>query len=601
MSDEVAKKIIDVPSIPSTVQGDGRYVMSLLKAYLAQATEQINLANGFTADEINPDSDGDVPTPKNFSLTFNRYGAELTWDYPTDISKLKCYELRVNTDVGNNTGLLERTINNTSTQMPPQYVGTLYLYAISADDEYSNASILNYNKARPEAPTDIALTKNQEGTLITFLEIPYNCIGASIYVNGVKKAQTIDNIYLYKHQTNEIIKTVSVAYYDCFGDGEKGMINCIIPDITGFIAERNGANLDFYWDALNIYGVKYVVKVGQTTDWDKSIDLFTTKINKHRLAYPNTGQYYLLIKAADEHNNYSQNTAYFFMDNAGDSSKNVILDFKQADISYSGNKINLYYDAASEGLKLEKYATVGEYIASVELPQKYSARNWSEYKVIGTTNSNLLWIDMDFPIDSDRARNTLVLGGVMGDINGTTVRQQIARYIGPNTSEIFGVELNNSLKTSDGNEPKVANNATDFRTSRWAQGIYIGDTTQVEYELPDTMPQQFNMVFWLKKIQELNDCVLLTLRNGVFFLCIGFDSRCSCFYMTDNFGNRTDISLIVSEREWLMFGLSQGPTNRKLFIYSESSQKTESMEQALPPLGVFNKLYLYPKIILQGS
>ena len=71
--------------------------------------------------------------------------------------------------------------------------------------------------------------------------------------------------------------------------------------------------------------------------------------------------------------------------------------------------------------------------------------------------------------------------------------------------------------------------------------------------------------------------------------------------MADSLGNRTDISLIAPEREWLMFGLSQGATNRKLFIYLESSQKTQSMEQVLPPLGVFNKLYLYPKIILQGS
>ena len=41
-----------MPELPTTVKGDGRYVLSLLRKYLKSVNEQVNIANGFTQDDI---------------------------------------------------------------------------------------------------------------------------------------------------------------------------------------------------------------------------------------------------------------------------------------------------------------------------------------------------------------------------------------------------------------------------------------------------------------------------------------------------------------------------------------------------------------------
>ena len=44
---EITKRILHVPDLPSSVAGDGRYIMTILKQFLALQAEQINAANGF--------------------------------------------------------------------------------------------------------------------------------------------------------------------------------------------------------------------------------------------------------------------------------------------------------------------------------------------------------------------------------------------------------------------------------------------------------------------------------------------------------------------------------------------------------------------------
>lgn len=594
--EKLEKKIIKPPALPNVVQGDGRYLMSLLKSFLEQTAQQVNLANGFTADEIEPGSDAKVPTPRNFTLTFSRLGAHLSWDHLSDVSVLAYYELREDTKIGNDGRLLERTRENESVRIPITFVGTIYLYAVNKEGECSNPARLNYTKARPEAPKDIALTKNNEGTLITFREIPTNCIGANIYVNEVRY-QTLDNIFLYRHAENLKIEKVEVAYYDVFGEGERGTVYCVLPDVTGFVVERNGPNLDFYWEALNIYGVQYVVKVGTEPSWDRAIEVFRTKLNKHRYVYPNTGEYYFLIKAVDEHGNYSGNAAYYALQNAPDSSKNVILEFSQLDTGYSGNKVNLYYDAGVQGLKLEWEANFGEYIAEIELPQVYRARNWCEFKVVGITNTNLRWIDMDFPFNSEIAENTAVNGGAIGDISGTEVRQQIARYTGKSSYDIESVQLDGSLIADSGNDPLESLHATEFRQGRWAEGLFVSDLTHLSYALPK-MTQRFSLVCFLKKTEELEDCILLTLRGAASFLWLGYDARQKCFYLTGSDGKRLEAAVDALQRDWLTFGISQGPEVRRLFVHSFCKQKTGMGEAKAGPMGPFETLYCYPKLVV---
>ena len=174
---DLEKKILEAPKLPNHIQGDGRYLMSLLKSFLEQTAEQVNLANGFSAEEINPEAGG-YPTPRDFFLTFTRLGGELSWSHLFDVSELAYYELRSNQDIGQTNGLLERTLDNASDKLPTNYVDTIYLYAVNREGVYSNPAIINYSKPRPDAPKDITVTKTSEGALITFLEIPSNCIGA---------------------------------------------------------------------------------------------------------------------------------------------------------------------------------------------------------------------------------------------------------------------------------------------------------------------------------------------------------------------------------------------------------------------------------------
>lgn len=244
--EQIEKELIEAPQLPHVVQGDGRYVMSLLNEFLKSMAAQVNLANGFSAEEIKPEA-GKYPTPRNFYLTFNRIGGVLTWNHIADISNLAYYELRTDKNVGKNVGLLERTIDTTSYKLPVNYAATVYLFAVSKDAEASAPAELNYTKARPDAPKDIAVTKNNEGSLITFLDIPSNCIGANIYIAG-QQFQTLTNIYLHKGNTD--IEKVEVAYYDQFGEGERGYLYLVLPDVTGLLVERNGAELDFYWGRL---------------------------------------------------------------------------------------------------------------------------------------------------------------------------------------------------------------------------------------------------------------------------------------------------------------------------------------------------------------
>ena len=508
------------------------------------------------------------------------------------------YELRTDTNVGSNNGLLERTVDNISYAMPVFYSGTVYLYAVSLDKEYSAGAKLVYSKARPEAPKDVSLTKNNEGTLITFLDIPTDCIGANVYVNG-EKFTALDNVFLFKHAAGYRIRTVEVAYHDQFGEGERCKIDCDVPDITGFYVEKNGANLDFYWKAVATYNVKYVVKVSKTLDWKQGLEIFTTKVNKHRYVYPNDGDFYFMIKAVDEHNNYSANAAWYLLSAAPEINKNIILDFDQEQVGYTGSKLNMYYDVDFSGLKLESNFFNGEYMMSINLPQTYRARNWIELDCQGVTASDLRIIDLDFPVNSDKAKKTLICG-VIGDLDGIEVRREIAKYTGEQEDSIFSATLENDL-TATGGELLESGKANDFTDCRWHNGCKIEDTVQLAYTLDTVVKDRFSLTFWLKHTDYLGDCIIITLRktNEAYFLCLGYDKATNEFYLKDNYERRLSLPIVEqNDRDWLMFGMTQTATERSLFVFSYCDDKTYKASGSFEPIGEFDSLYCYPKIII---
>ena len=591
MAEDVKAKILSAPDLPPVVKGDGRYLMTLLRQFLVETAREVNLANGFTAEEIDSADKGKIAAPKNFRLVFDRLGGHLSWSHIYEVENLAYYEVRSNTNVGNKVGLLERTRDNQSNKLPLTYVGKIYLFAVTKDGKVSNGAEIHYTKARPTAPEDLALTKDQQGTLISFLAIPSDCIGANIYVNE-QRYSSPDNLFLYAG--SDVIKKIRVAYYDQFGEGESATIYCILPDVENFIVERNGAQLFFYWDAVPVHDVHYVVKVGATPDWDRALTLFETAINKHRYIYPNVGRYYMLIKAVDEHRNFSANATYVVLDNIKDISKNVIISLSQRATGYSGNKINMYYDAFDQELKLDTDALYGEYIIPVELPQRYRARNWFDYKVIGETDSNLVWEDLTWLWDSNEAAIT-TWNGVVGDLNGVQVTHEIARFTGAEQDNIIEVfSMDNDVDGAKGTTAAVSRHVDDFRSGRWHEGLFISDLTKLSYEV--TIPRRFTICFNLTMNQVMEDCLIMTFKGTGGSLVLSYDSTVGAFVLRGSDGKNIILPVSVKERDWITFAISQSDNVRELFVHSFGYNKYWHGRLDVVPVGVFTELYCTPAL-----
>jgi hypothetical protein len=595
-NNDIAKQLIRPPNLPDTVQGDGRYLMRLLKKYLEDQAIQLNLANGFTADEINATDPNAAYTPRHFMLTFDRLGGHFTWDPPADISKLAYYELRTDTNVGSSKNKLDGPIYDTqSDNLPTNYAGTVYLYSVNRDGSYSNPSRLSYTKTRPYAPQDIALTKNNEGTLITFLDIPSNCIGAYVYVDGVR-FDTPDNVFLYTNADVDYkIRKVEVSYYDPFGEGERAVLYCVVPDVTGFLVERNGSNLDFYWNPVDIYGAVYEVRVAVSPDWNMGIVLFTTKTNnKNRYIYPNRGDYYLMVKAIDAHGNYSENAAYQSMNTVADIHRNVILEYNQNDVDYPGSKINMYYDYAADNIALEREAHFGEYIMDIQLPQRYRARNWLSFECIAFSTDELIWDDAEFAWDDAVG----VLNGSVVDNSLTEIEQRIAFYVGDDTLDVFLARENEDIDPETGGDVLESQHADVFENAHYGKGVKITPLTRLSYTA-DHIPEEFSLLFSVKMTNGLPDTILMVLADtDHHFLQVGYDSVRGVYYMVGSDGLEITIPKTTGNVDWITIGISQGETHRSLFVNSLVKEMSKKATIEAEPISEYEEIYCYPKIIV---
>lgn len=591
---DIEKKIISAPELPNVVQGDGRYVMSQIRRYLKEVAIQVNLANGYTADEISPSPSG-AAAPANFVLQFDTSGGHFSWRHVTYLDKLFYYELRTDADVGNSVGLLERTQETSSDVMPESSAGQVYLYAVMAGGTYSDASVLSYNKKRPEAPQDISMTKNEQGILITYTYVPLDCIGAHVYVDGIMY-ETDDNLFLYTGGA-ETVDKVEVAYYDSFGEGERGVLYIDIPDVTNFIVERNGSMLDFQWDAVEMHGAGYVVKASSVPVWENGREIFRTNLTKKKLEYPNAGELYFMIKAYDEHGNYSDEASWYLITTVEDSSRNVILTFDQYDSRYDGNKINMYYDEDAGGLRLTEDAFTGEYIAKGVLPMAYRARNWYEGEVSSIENANLTVNDLDFSLIDDMAGLVTCLGGIIGDADGVELRAQISRYLGGDAETLFLARMNGTTDDEEGNLAIEAQDAETYAFARWDKGLEVSDMTRLAYQIADGR-EAFHLYFSVKKTAALSRCVFAVLKCGDGWLEAGWDGA---FYLTGSDGVRIAVEEDISLPDYITFGISQGAEERAFYLKHINTLpgSVESGERVLagyadtPPIGAFNTLYFY--------
>lgn len=603
------KQQLQMPDLPSVVQGDGRHVMSLLRKYLKEMAVQINLANDFEGE---PEQDTGLAAPSGFVLRFGVDGGEFSWKEVPYISKLAYYELRTNRSVGNKAGLLSQTINLSSAILPVSYQATVYLYAVLKDGTYSNASIMTYTKARPEAPQKINLTKNEQGTLIQFTEIPLDCMGANIYVNDEKISVT-DNIYLYTKK-NVSINTIGVAYFDQFGEGEKAIISCYVPNVTDFIVERNGAVLDFYWEPVNVHGVQYVVQVSETPIWGTGVELFTTALNKKKLEYPNTGDKYFLIKAFDEQGNYSSEATWYKLSTAEDPSRNHIITFDEHAIAYPNVKFGVWYDAVEEALRFTQGVYTGEYIFCGVLPKEYRARNWAEFKIESTSGEEwwrvkdaLYAVDSEwattltvggtkisenlyrvkealYPLDDEWAVSITVGGGGAVDGECISVKSYIATYEGAGEGDVFLASLDGTNVADTGEIPTVAQYADTFAAGRWHQGIKLQELTRLRYQTGNAVTR-FTSKFVLKLESELEEGFIVRWSGTDGWLELRYNDG---FYLVGSDGISVYVPYTWERLDAITVCISQGASLRGLYIKSFYTIQGATAEAT--PIGVLSQL-----------
>ncbi len=577
------KTQLQMPDLPSVVQGDGRHVMSLLRKYLKEMAVQINLANDFEGE---PETDGGLAAPSGFVLRFGVDGGEFSWKDVSYLTELAYYELRTDRNVGSEVGLLEKTTEITSTKMPTNYQATVYLYAVLKNGTYSNPSVLTYTKKRPEAPQKINLTKNDQGTLIQFTEIPLDCIGANIYVND-DKFTTTDNIFLYTNK-DVVIKTIAVAYYDQFGEGERAVISCYVPTVTDFIVERNGAVLDFYWTPLDLYGVQYTVQIAETPTWGTGTELFTTKLNKKKLEYPNPGDKYFLIKAFDEHGNYSTETTWYRLVTAEDPTRNHIITFNEQEAAYPNVKNGLWYDVGSGGLRFSDGLYTGEYIFKGELPQEYRARNWTDYKTITVTTDGLWYVkDALYPLDDEWASSLIVGGGRIVEGECAEVKSYIATYEGKAVGDLFIASMDGTTTADTGEVPDPCKHADIFKNGTWHVGLSVEELTRLAYRIENVVTQ-FNSRFCVKYESETESGFVAMWSGTGGWLELDYDEG---FYLIGSDGVSVYVPYTWKRLDSVTFCVSQGANERGLYIKSNSGIQGATV--TAPPIGVMTAVQFH--------
>ena len=339
---------------------------------------------------------------------------------------------------------------------------------------------------------------------------------------------------------------LEVSYHDQFGEGEREILYLVMPPVTNFIVERNGANLDYAWDALAIHNVRYEVRVGVTAAWETARTIFTTKINKHRYVYPNTGDCYMLVKAIDEHGNYSRDAAYYFLTNGEDIHRNVILRLDQEAQGYPGAKRNLYYDATEQALRLEGSATEGAYLIGVQLPQKY---------------------------------------GATGDISGVEVKTEIAVETEA-SRQAFSALLPLAGTLAGTNAAATGKGRVAYKAGRWHGGLLLNGMSRVEASV--AIPAQFGLVFWLKLQGELPCTDFVRLVGAAGSLTVGYDSFTGTYALTGSDGVTLCAAQPYRAQAHLFVGIAQTEKERTFYLYALATGTTETRTAAAAPIGAFD-------------
>ncbi len=154
-------------------------------------------------------------TPEGFTIRFAEQ-AIYNWREVTN-ADVDFYEVRLNTAIGNDDGLLAKSSNTTASSLLQNRQGTVYLYAHNPVKGYSAPAMLEYNVPKPITPTDVTVKTTMNGLVVTYSPIPSGSHHANIYVNEQRYQSTSNTIFI---PIEAGVHKVKVAYVDIFGEGD---------------------------------------------------------------------------------------------------------------------------------------------------------------------------------------------------------------------------------------------------------------------------------------------------------------------------------------------------------------------------------------------
>lgn len=177
-------------------------------------------------------------TPDNLSISFGEK-SKVSWDV-VENSDILFYEVRTNTDVGKEVGMLAQTSENNIEVDLFTRKGTIYVYAYSTSSKYSSPAKLTYNKVRPYAPVIRAEVGNLGQINLINSAIPQDCHSIHYELAGIKSYSQD-----FKGVNNLIgveagIYDIKACYVDAFGQGEFcENISCVVePWIDGALIKK---------------------------------------------------------------------------------------------------------------------------------------------------------------------------------------------------------------------------------------------------------------------------------------------------------------------------------------------------------------------------
>lgn len=214
---------VEVSRTIRTAKADTVQVDGINAGYIYQITFQakntfgsVSRKSGCPVLQYEVSSMNNSPDPPlEFNVYFNKDGVLWTWKQPVNLDS-SYSELRTNTDVGDKEGLLEVTQDTKSTVLPPAREGTAYLYNKGYGSKYSTPLTKPWSKPVPLAPQTITAVSTYQGLQFTYSQIPEDCQGICISING-KKHYTKDDKFNYYCSTGSY--AYKACFYDCFGEG----------------------------------------------------------------------------------------------------------------------------------------------------------------------------------------------------------------------------------------------------------------------------------------------------------------------------------------------------------------------------------------------